>query len=330
MQGWWWVSMFAVWVTLVSPAFCQSGDGDWGSGLDLDSTLMIANDTFHTVGDEPARTTANPKPITHINQPPSPAPTLLYEPQPDKCSVFFSTKTSARLKAYQEEMAYLQAIQHGNRAVMDNLVQYVGAELGQNRYEDIIKENIIGIQAEQKSCHETVEKAEEDLKKQLEGEAMGALSGMQKVREESLAFEDMLSAAADIASRLESSAQTLHAAFTRKLKHMVRTQHVKRLERERERERERWKEREEREKRKREMERKRREMKRWKEREEEKERERKEKDRKRREVEKEGGRKERKKKGKRKGEKREKRRKRKETDEKREMEREKRLEKEER
>ncbi|KAJ0026903.1 hypothetical protein NQD34_017903 [Periophthalmus magnuspinnatus] len=222
MLGWWWWSFFAVGVSLVSPVLCQSGDGEWGSGLYMDSPLMVTNGTSHTVGDEPARTTINPKSIT-LNQPPSPAPTLLYEPQPDKCSVYFSTKTSARLKAYQEEMAYLQAIQHGNRAVMDNLVQYVGAELGHHNYEDIIKENIIGIQEEHKSCHETVEKAEEDLKKQLEGEALGALSGMQKVREESLAFEDMLSTAADIASRLESSAQALQVAFTKRLKHIVNT-----------------------------------------------------------------------------------------------------------
>ncbi|XP_072298158.1 uncharacterized protein [Eucyclogobius newberryi] len=219
MPGWWWISVVAVCASLVSPARCQSGDGDWGSGLDLDSPLTITNNTSHAVGDEPARTTDDEPESIALNQPPSPAPSLLYQPGPDKCSVFFSTKASARLKANQEEMAFLQAIQHGNRAVMDNLVQNVGEELGQLRYEDIIKENIIGIQGEHKSCYETVEKAEEDLKKQLEGEALGARSGMQKVREESLAFEDMLSAAADIAGRLESSAQALNAAFTRKLKH---------------------------------------------------------------------------------------------------------------
>lgn len=79
-----------------------------------------------------------------------------------------------------EELAYLQAIQHGNKAVMENLAQFVGAELGDQSYEDVIKENIIGIQEDQKSCHEVVEKAEEDLEKQLEGEASGALAGMQK------------------------------------------------------------------------------------------------------------------------------------------------------
>lgn len=216
------MSFIILWVSLLAPALCQSGDGEWGSGLGMDTSFMVTNDTSRTVGDEPVRTPDNADWITS-NQPKPPTPTLLYDPQPDQCSVHFNTKTSPRLKAYQEEMAYLQAIQHGNRAVMDNLVQFLGAEMGQNRYEDVIKENIIGIQGEHKSCHETLEKAEEDLKKQLEGEAQDALSGMQKVREESLAFEDMLSAAADIASRLESSAQVLHASFTRKLKHIVNT-----------------------------------------------------------------------------------------------------------
>lgn len=216
-----WVSFIVAWASLVTQALCQSGDGDWGSGFGLDSTSMLTNDTFQTVGDEPMRMTniqdfISSETLSH-------SPTLVYETQPDKCSVYFSTKTNQRLKAYQEEMSYLQAIQHGNRAVMDNLVQYVGAELGQLSYKDIIKENIIGIQEEHKSCQETVDKAEEDLKKQLEGEGLDALAGMQKIREESLAFEDMLAAAADIASRLESSAQALHASFTRKLQHTANT-----------------------------------------------------------------------------------------------------------
>lgn len=220
-MGHFWMSLILTWASLVTPTFCQSGDGDWGSGFDKESTLMVNNDTSQAVGDEPVRTASNPDWITSESS----APTLLYEAQPDECLVHFSTKTASaqRLKAYKEELAYLQAIQHGNRAVMDNLAQFVDGDLGQHSYKDIIKENIIGIQEEHKNCHETVEKAEEDLKKQLEGEALNALSGMQKIKEESLAFEDMLAAAADIASRLESSALALHASFTRQLKHIVNT-----------------------------------------------------------------------------------------------------------
>ncbi|XP_074541116.1 uncharacterized protein LOC141801767 [Halichoeres trimaculatus] len=213
-----WVAFILAVASISTPSLCQSGD--WGSGFDILSETMSSNDTSQTAGDEPVRTRIDPDWITSAAFPPSPSPTLQFEHQPDKCSVFFNTDPAVarRLKAQKEEVVYLQAIQHANKAVMENLVQFVGEELGDQSYEDVIKENIIGIQEDQKSCHEVVEKAEEDMEKQLEGEESGASSGMQKIREESLAFEDMLRAAADIANRLEVSSQTLHAAFTKQLK----------------------------------------------------------------------------------------------------------------
>lgn len=212
-----WMAFILALVSISTPSICQSGD--WGSGSDILSEITSSNDTSQAAGDEPVRTRIDPDWITSAASPPSP-PTLQFEHRPDKCSVFFNTDPAVarRLKALKEEVAYLQAIQHGNKAVMENLVQFVGEELGDQSYEDVIKENIIGIQEDQKSCHEVVEKAEEDMEKQLEGEESGALTGMQKIREESLAFEDMLLAAADIANRLEVSSQTLHAAFTKQLK----------------------------------------------------------------------------------------------------------------
>lgn len=105
---------------------------------------------------------------------------------------------------------------------MESLEQFVGAELGDLSYEDVIKENILGIHEDQKNCHEVVEKAEEDLEKQLEGEVSGVIAGMQKIRQESLAFEDMLRTAADIANRLEISSQVLHASFTKQLKDIAK------------------------------------------------------------------------------------------------------------
>lgn len=136
---------------------------------------MATNDTLQAVGDEPVRIRNNQDWVTSAA-----SPMLQHEPQPDKCSVHFSTNTASarRLKAQKEELAYLQAIQHENKAVMENLVQFVGAELGDQNYEDVIKENVIGIQEDHKSCHEVVEKAEEDMEKQLEGEVLGA--GMKK------------------------------------------------------------------------------------------------------------------------------------------------------
>lgn len=216
-----WMVFVLLWVSMATPTLCQSGDGDWGSGFDVYSAIMATNDTSRAVGDEPVRMTNNQVWITSTA--PSPGPTLLTDPQPDKCSLYFNTDTALarRLKAQKEELAYLQAIQHGNRAVMENLVQYVGAELGEQSYEDVIKENIVGIREDQKSCEEVVDKAVEDLEKQLEGQVLEALAGMEKIREESLVFEDMLRAAGDIASRLESSSKALHASFTKQLKHIV-------------------------------------------------------------------------------------------------------------
>ncbi|TDH00371.1 hypothetical protein EPR50_G00187730 [Perca flavescens] len=210
-----WMPFILAWVSMATPTLCQSGD--WGSGFDIYSTRMATNDTLQAVGDEPVRIRNNQDWVTSAA-----SPTLQYEPQPDKCSVHFSTNTASarRLKAQKEELAYLQAIQHGNKAVMENLVQFVGAELGDQNYEDVIKENVIGIQEDHKSCHEVVEKAEEDMEKQLEGEVLSA--GMQKIREESLAFEDMLRAAVDIANRLEISSQSLHASFTKQLKDIAK------------------------------------------------------------------------------------------------------------
>ncbi|KAK5853019.1 hypothetical protein PBY51_006843 [Eleginops maclovinus] len=212
-----WMPFILAWVSMATLTLCQSGD--WGSGFDIFPALMATNDTSQAVGDEPVRVRNNQDWITSAaSPPPPPSPTLHYEPQPDKCSVHFSTNAAAarRLKAQKEELAYLQAIQHGNKAVMESLVQFVGAELGEQSYEDVIKENVIGIQGEHKSCHEVVEKAEEDMAKQLEGEVLSA--GLQKIREESTAFEDMLRAAVDIANRLEISSQGLHASLTKQLK----------------------------------------------------------------------------------------------------------------
>ncbi|XP_039980691.1 uncharacterized protein si:ch211-142k18.1 [Xiphias gladius] len=219
-----WMPFILAWVSMATPMLCQSGDGDWGSGFDIYSAIIATNDTSQAVGDEPARMTNNRDWITTAAFSPSPSSTLHYEPQPDKCSVHFSTNTASarRLKAQKEELAYLQAIQRGNEAVMENLVQFVEAELGDQSYEDVIKENVIGIQEDHKSCHEAVEKAEEDLEKQLEGDVLDAPAGMQKIREESLAFEDMLRAATDIANRLQSSSQALQASFTQQLKDMIK------------------------------------------------------------------------------------------------------------
>lgn len=172
-----WIHFISAWVFMATPTRCQSGD--WGSGADIYS-VMATNQTMKAIGDEPERVRGNHDWVTSAAFSPLSSPLLQLEPQsPDKCSVYFST-SPRRLKAQREELTYLQAIQHGNKAVVDNLVQFVGAELGDQSYEDVIKENILGIQEDQKSCHGVVEKAEQDLQQQLEGEVSGTLTGMKK------------------------------------------------------------------------------------------------------------------------------------------------------
>ncbi|XP_057678826.1 uncharacterized protein si:ch211-142k18.1 isoform X2 [Corythoichthys intestinalis] len=191
-----WTGVLLALVSMATPTLSQSGDGDYGSGYEAYSPVKAA-------ADEPAKATPNPTLVSR-------SPVLK-----DTCSVRFSTRgVSARvLKAQQEEVAYLQAIQHANKAVVENLVQYVGAEMGDQNYEEVIRSNVDGIREDYKTCQEVVEKAEEDLEKQLQGGVLDTLAGMQKIREESASFADMLRATSDIAGRLESSSQTLLATF---------------------------------------------------------------------------------------------------------------------
>nr|XP_019953364.1 PREDICTED: uncharacterized protein LOC109636203 isoform X2 [Paralichthys olivaceus] len=180
-----WMPLILAWLSMATPTLCQSGDVDWGSGFDVDPAIMSTNDTSQAAGDESVRMENNHDSHTLVAFPSS-SPTLHHEPQPDRCSLYFSTNAALarRPKAQREELAYLQAIQHGNEAVMENLAQFVGAEVGDQRYEDVIEENIAGTQEEHKRCHEVVEKAEEDLEKQLMGDTLDALTGMQKFGEQ--------------------------------------------------------------------------------------------------------------------------------------------------
>lgn len=164
------------WVSMATPMFCQSEE--WGSGLDKVS-VTTTNNTIQAVGDEPGRTSNKRDRLTSAAFSPSSSPMLQDEHQLDRCAVHFST-SSLRLRAEKELLAYMQTVQRGNKAVIDNLLQFVGAELGDQRYEDVIKENIIGMQEDQKTCQEVSEKAEDDMQEQLEGQAAGMLVGMKK------------------------------------------------------------------------------------------------------------------------------------------------------
>lgn len=164
------------WLSMATPMLCQSEE--WGSGLDKFS-VTTTNNTIQAMGDEPDRMSNNHDWLTPATFSPSSSPMVPDEHQLDRCAVHFST-SSLRLKVEKEHLAYMQTVQRGNKAVMDNLLQFLEAELGDQRYEDVIKENIIGIQEDQKTCHEVVEKAEDDMQERLEGQATGVLVEMKK------------------------------------------------------------------------------------------------------------------------------------------------------
>eukprot|EP00063_Salmo_salar_P086850 XP_014061685.1 PREDICTED: uncharacterized protein LOC106608326 isoform X2 [Salmo salar] len=232
MGCWWcWLLVTLLWVsTITNSCLGQSGDSsDWGSGFDVSMTTLSSNkntSSSQEPGDYPAGSETETRESWVKILPPKPV--FHYKPEPDECSVHFSTSQASarRLKAQREELAYLKAIQHGNQAVVENLVQYIGAELGdEQRYEDVIEENIVGIREEQQSCNGVVQKVMEDLEGQLEGDVLEALTGIRKIKEESLTFEGLFQAAADIAKGLDTLSQTLHASFTKQLKDSLKTLH---------------------------------------------------------------------------------------------------------
>ncbi|KAI5619819.1 hypothetical protein C0J50_20585 [Silurus asotus] len=169
--------------------------------------------------------TSTPIPNTVYNDSPNPESTnwtkslfqVIPDSKADGCSVNFHTSQamSRRLQVAKEEMAYLKALQHGNQAVMENLIQFVGAEMGDQSYQDIIQENIVGIKENHASCLGVLRKATEELENQLEG---ADFAGIQKITEDSLTFERMLRVTIDIANQLETSSRTLHLQITEQLR----------------------------------------------------------------------------------------------------------------
>ncbi|XP_077443526.1 uncharacterized protein LOC144064694 [Stigmatopora argus] len=186
-----WMAFLLALVFTATPTLNQSGDGDYASGH---GTYPPATGA----ADEPAEAASDPASVLR-----------------DTCSVRFGTRgVSARvLKARREEVAYLQAMQHANKAVMENLVQYVGAEMGDENYEEVIRSNVQGIREDFRACQEVAEKAEEDLEKQLQGGVLETLAGMQKIREETASWAEMLQATSDTAERLESWSRALQSSF---------------------------------------------------------------------------------------------------------------------
>lgn len=155
---------------------CQSGEeGDLGSGSMPEVMFTNASASIpQAFGDDPARPAS-----TDWTEPLFQA---MPEVEADDCSVHFNTNqaTFRRLRVVRDEVDYLRALQHGNQAVVENLVQFVGAELGNQRYQEIIQENIAGIREDHASSEGVVKKAAEELENQLEGDIVQVLNRLQK------------------------------------------------------------------------------------------------------------------------------------------------------
>lgn len=164
-----------VWVVMVTATLCQSGDWDGGGLFTAPSVVGAANGSVQEAGDEPERSREEDQFTSAV----FPWHVRTESGGPDQCAVRFGT-ASRRSRAQWEELAFLQALQRTNGAVVDNLEQYVEAEVGGQSYEDAIAENVAAIREEQRSCRGAVEKAEEELQQRLEGDVPGILSGMKK------------------------------------------------------------------------------------------------------------------------------------------------------
>lgn len=196
-----WIRGALICALLLASARAQSGDAaEWGSGEDEKPEVVFSSNTTTTsttapysstsqeVGDDPVRSGVESS--SDSSWPPPFFEAILLggedgednEVAEDACAVNFHTSAAwaRQMKAYRDEVAYLKAIQHGNQAVVENLVQYVGAEMGEQRYQDVIEENISGIREEYSSCSGVVDKTAEELKTQLEGDSQEALAGIQK------------------------------------------------------------------------------------------------------------------------------------------------------
>lgn len=164
-----------VWVVTVTATLCQSGDWDNGGSFGAPSVVGVANGSVQEAGDQPERSRERDQFTSAV----FPWHVRTESGGPDQCSVRFGT-ASRRPRAQWEELAYLQALQRANGAAVDDLEQYVEAEVGGQRYEDVIAENVAAVREEQESCRGEVQEAEEELQQRLEGDVPGIVRGMKR------------------------------------------------------------------------------------------------------------------------------------------------------
>ncbi|KAK1171185.1 hypothetical protein AOXY_G5915 [Acipenser oxyrinchus oxyrinchus] len=144
-----------------------------------------------------------------------------------QCSITFhttrqpgsSSPCSARKDqrvSWEEELSYLKKIAHSNKVLMEILIYTASSEVGEERYQKVISEAIMGIREDNLKFDGVVKKVVDEFETQFQGH----LDGTQKVKEEYLIIEQMLHSTERIAKKLESASQDLYSSLT---KHSVRS-----------------------------------------------------------------------------------------------------------
>ncbi|KAK6489411.1 hypothetical protein HHUSO_G6192 [Huso huso] len=158
---------------------------------------------------------------------PRKAVTLEPESSSDQCSITFhttrqpgsSSPCSARKDqrvSWEEELSYLKKIAHSNKVLMESLIYTASSEVGEERYQEVVSEAIMGIREDNLKFDGVVKKVVDEFETQFQGH----LDGTQKVKEEYLIIEQMLHSTERIAKKLESASQDLYSSLT---KHSVRS-----------------------------------------------------------------------------------------------------------
>ncbi|MGH0151610.1 UNVERIFIED_CONTAM: hypothetical protein FKN15_051618 [Acipenser sinensis] len=103
----------------------------------------------------------------------------------DQCSITFhttrqpgsSSPCSARKDqrvSWEEELSYLNRIAHSNKVLMESLIYTASAEVGEEKYQEVISEAIVGIREDNLKFDGVVKKVLDEFEMQLEGDLDGA------------------------------------------------------------------------------------------------------------------------------------------------------------
>ncbi|RXM28161.1 Neuronal acetylcholine receptor subunit alpha-2 [Acipenser ruthenus] len=161
---------------------------------------------------------------------PRKAVTLKPKSSSDQCSITFhttrqpgsSSPCSARKDqrvSCEEELSYLNKIAHSNKVLMESLIYTASSEVGEEKYQEVISEAIVGIREDNLKFDGVVKKVLDEFEMQLEGDLDGAEKTQRKetsgrlgrilTAEHEMAVVDMVQAKNDI--RLKDIQQNIIA-----------------------------------------------------------------------------------------------------------------------